>query len=352
MRKLIIDTDTGSDDAVAILMALLSDDIEVLAMTTVSGNAPLELATANCLQTMEITGNIVPVYAGADRPLIRERVHAQNVHGEDGMGDMDLIHPTLKAVEGVHAADAIIDIVEKNPNEVEIVAIGPVTNIALAILKAPDTMKKVKAIWTMGTAGFGPGNTTSVAEFNVDADAEAYRIMMNCGVPSYIGGFDICIGAAAWTVMPLFVNEPWSILGEMEIFCKIKNIATVTAITDCRLLLINQDNLLKWIKECPDFAIMMLDEISTKAVYITQKVIRLSSMTVDERVLDCLLLANEEGKLENMDKQNLCIQCCAPLRSINRSVSHWKDKGIIIYEKKKFYIPEIEKAYKVLNYCK
>ena len=200
MRKLIIDTDTGSDDAVAILMALLSDDIEVLAMTTVSGNAPLELATANCLQTMEITGNIVPVYAGADRPLIRERVHAQNVHGEDGMGDMDLIHPTLKAVEGVHAADAIIDIVEKNPNEVEIVAIGPVTNIALAILKAPDTMKKVKAIWTMGTAGFGPGNTTSVAEFNVYADAEAYRIMMNCGVPIYIGGFDICIGAAAWTV--------------------------------------------------------------------------------------------------------------------------------------------------------
>lgn len=202
-----------------------------------------------------------------------------------------------------------------------------------------DAPKKIKESWIEKTVSAG-------MPILIQNDEHKFLYILISGTAS------VSILLSRGTVMPLFVNEPWSILGEMEIFCKIKNIATVTAITDCRLLLINQDNLLKWIKECPDFAIMMLDEISTKAVYITQKVIRLSSMTVDERVLDCLLLANEEGKLENMDKQNLCIQCCAPLRSINRSVSHWKDKGVVMYEKKKFYIPDIEKAYKALNYCK
>lgn len=198
-RKLIVDTDTGSDDAVAVLMALLSEDVDVIALTTVSGNVGLEQATANCLQTMEVSGHIVPVYAGADRPLIRESVHAQNVHGKDGMGDKGLIHPTTKVVEGVHASDAIIELVEKYPNEVEIVAIGPVTNVALAIMKAPETMQKTKAIWSMGTSGFGPGNSTSVSEFNVYADAEAYKVMMNSGIPIYIGGFDICCeNGAAW----------------------------------------------------------------------------------------------------------------------------------------------------------
>lgn len=162
------------------------------------------------------------------------------------------------------------------------------------------------------------------------------------------GTASVSILLSRGTVMPLFVNEPWSILGEMEIFCKIKNIATVTAITDCRLLLINQNNLLKWIRERPDFAVTMLDEISTKAVYITQKVIRLSSMTVDERVLDCLLSADEEGRLDKVDKQYLCLQCCAPLRSINRSVAHWKSKGVVEYEKKRFCIPDRDKAHKMI----
>ncbi|WP_068620065.1 nucleoside hydrolase [Paenibacillus tuaregi] len=198
MRKLIIDTDTGSDDAVALIMALKSAEVDVLAVTTVCGNVPLELATKNALMTVEVTNaQKPPVYAGAAKPLMRDLVTAVHVHGEDGMGDDHLIHPTLKPEYG-HAVDLMLDLVEKNPEEIEIVTIGPVTNIALAILKAPETMKKVKRIYSMGTAGFGPGNTTPVAEFNVYVDAEAYRIMMNSGIPVRIIGFDVCLGEAAW----------------------------------------------------------------------------------------------------------------------------------------------------------
>lgn len=200
MRKIIIDTDTGSDDAVAILMCLREPSVEVLALTTVSGNVPLEQATQNCLMSVEMAGleNPPPVYMGADRPLMRPVVHARNVHGNDGMSDCGLIHPTLKPVEGVHAADAIIRLVEENPGEIELAVIGPVTNVALAMMKAPETMKKLKCIWTMGTCGFGRGNTTPVSEFNVYADAEAYKVMMDFGVHVYVGGYDLCTSSAAW----------------------------------------------------------------------------------------------------------------------------------------------------------
>ncbi len=197
MRKIIIDTDTGSDDAVALIMALKSKDIKVEAVTTVCGNVPLDLATKNALMTIEITNaQKPPLYIGAASPLMRKLVTAVNVYGEDGMGDCNLIHPTLIS-EKKHAVDAIIEIVEKNPGEIEIVALGPATNIALAILKSPETMKKVKHIYSMGTSGFGPGNTTPVAEFNVYVDAESYSILLNSNIPLTIVGFDLCCKDAA-----------------------------------------------------------------------------------------------------------------------------------------------------------
>ncbi|MFJ7922248.1 nucleoside hydrolase [Lysinibacillus fusiformis] len=198
MRKLIIDTDTGSDDAVALMMALKSTNLKVEAITTVCGNVPIELATKNALMTIEVAnGQKPPLYVGAAKPLMRDLVTAVNVHGADGMGDCQLIHPTLLP-ESKHAVDAILELIENNSGEIEIVTIGPVTNIALALLKAPETMKKVKHIYTMGTSGFGPGNTTPVAEFNVYVDAEAYSIMLNSGIPTTIIGFDVCLGEAAW----------------------------------------------------------------------------------------------------------------------------------------------------------
>lgn len=201
MRKIIIDTDTGSDDAVALLMCLRDPGVEVLALTTVSGNVPVEQATLNCLMAAEIAvgaEHVPPVYVGADRPLMRERVHARNVHGNDGMSDAGLIHPTVRPVEGVHASDAILSLVRQYPGEIELCTIGPVTNVALAMMKDPETMHKLKCIYTMGTSGFGPGNTTPVSEFNVFADAEAYKIMMDFGVHVYVGGCDLNVSEAAW----------------------------------------------------------------------------------------------------------------------------------------------------------
>ncbi len=196
MRKFIIDTDTGSDDAVAIMLGLLSDEVEVVGMTTVCGNVSLQLATQNALMTKEICSSSANVYKGVSKPLFKERAETESVHGKDGMGDMDLIHPKTKASE-IHAVDFILDTVKNNPNEIEIIAIGPVSNIALAILKDAQTMRKVKRIYSMGTAGFGHGNATAVAEFNVFIDAESYKIMLDSKIPITIIGFDLCLGDSA-----------------------------------------------------------------------------------------------------------------------------------------------------------
>ena len=197
MRKIIIDTDTGSDDAVAILMAMLNKDVEVLAITTVSGNCHLDQATLNCLQTLEISDTYYPpVYKGSDKPLVRELFTAEGVHGEDGMGDMDLIHPLRTHAKG-DAVIKILELVKKYPNEIEIITIGPLTNIAKAILLDEQTMNKVKHIYSMGTAGMGPGNCTPVSEFNVFVDAESYKIFTDSTIPKTIIGFDICLGDSA-----------------------------------------------------------------------------------------------------------------------------------------------------------
>ncbi len=196
MRKIIIDTDTGTDDAVALIMALLEPDIDILGITTLCGNVPLENATKNALQCIEECNADIPVYEGAYKPLYKDLVTASYIHGKDGMGDQGLIHPT-RISQKKHAVEFILESVSANPGEVEIVALGPATNIALAILKDSETMQKTKCIWSMGTAGFGKGNVTPVAEFNVFVDAESYDIMLNSGIPVTIAGFDLCQGDAA-----------------------------------------------------------------------------------------------------------------------------------------------------------
>lgn len=197
MRKFIIDTDTGSDDAVALLMALNSPQIQLLACTTVFGNVPLEQATKNCIATCEVVGKIPPVYMGADKPLFRNYHPSSHVHGLDGMGDKELIHPVAKPVSGTLACDAILQLVSQHPGEIELAVLGPATNIALAILKDRQTMMKCKHIWSMGTSGFGVGNSSPVAEANVYCDAESYEIMLNLGVPITIAGFDVCFGESS-----------------------------------------------------------------------------------------------------------------------------------------------------------
>lgn len=197
MRKFIIDTDTGSDDAYALMMALESESIEVLGLTTVSGNVPLGKATDNALMTVEVCKKNTPVCSGASKPLFRPAFTAEGVHGSDGMGDMNLVHPARKPEER-HAVDYILETLKAYPeNEIELVMLGPATTIALAILKDAETMRRLRRIYSMGTSGFGPGNVTPVAEFNVYVDAESYDVLLNSGIPLTIIGFDLCLGDAA-----------------------------------------------------------------------------------------------------------------------------------------------------------
>lgn len=193
MRKFIIDTDTASDDAAALVMAAFEKNIELLGVTTVAGNVSLPQATLNALATLEVCNCDVPVYKGAAGPLFGERPITVSVHGEDGMGDCSIINPSRKPCDR-RAVDFILDTVSKYPGEVEIAALGPATNIALAVLTDREIMKKVKHIWSMSTPGFGPGNVTPVAEFNVFNDAHAYALMLESGIPVTIIGFDLCGG--------------------------------------------------------------------------------------------------------------------------------------------------------------
>ncbi len=218
MRKMIIDTDTGSDDAVALMMAVLSPEIDVLGVTTVCGNVPLHLATQNALMTLEICSADIPVYPGAIKPLFRDLVTAVNVHGDDGMGDIGLIHPAKKPSD-INAVDYILDTIANDPDEIDVVMLGPATNIALAILHDRAVMSRVRHIYTMGTAGFGPGNTTPVSEFNVYVDAESYKILLQSGIPITIIGFDMCLGESAWNKTDLETVHASGPIGAFAVDC-------------------------------------------------------------------------------------------------------------------------------------
>ena len=197
-RKVIIDTDTGADDACAIIMAAKSKNLNILGVTTLAGNVELEQSTKNALAALEIAGCDAPVYGGSTENSKGEKINAFSVFGKDGMGEADLVHPG-KTAEKKDAIDFILDTVRENPDEIEIIMLGPATNIAKAIQKDPETMNKVKHIWSLGTTGQGPGNATPVAEFNVYGDPYAYRIMLDSGIDITVIGLDMCGNEAQWT---------------------------------------------------------------------------------------------------------------------------------------------------------
>ena len=150
---------------------------------------------------------------GAEKPLKRELYTAEYVHGLDGLGDADLVHPKTAPQNG-NAIDFILETVKSEPDQIEIIALGPATNIATAILRDANTMKKVKRIWSMGTAGCGKGNVTKYAEFNVYVDAESYDIMLKSGIPITIIGLDMCLGESALNKDELACLSTLSPLGE------------------------------------------------------------------------------------------------------------------------------------------
>jgi purine nucleosidase len=195
MRPFLIDTDAGSDDAVALVMALRHRAIETKAITVVAGNVPLESAVQNALFVCELCEREVPVHAGADGPLERRLETAQHIHGSDGFGDIGLdLKGRRPAAE--NAVRAIVRTAAAHEGELEIVTLGPLTNLALALREDPGLSGRVRRCVVMGGTGRGPGNITPVAEFNIWVDPEAAQIVFDSDLEIELVGWDISIAHA------------------------------------------------------------------------------------------------------------------------------------------------------------
>lgn len=193
-RTFLIDTDTASDDAVALIMALRAPDVRVAAITVVAGNVNLHQATRNALYTAELCGASVPVYPGAEKPLLRPYHDATWFHGRNGLGDHNYPEPRRSAEPG-HAVDAIIQTVDANPGLV-LVTLGPLTNVALAVSSSPSIVGKVARCVVMGGNPCCEGNVTPAAEYNFWVDPDAAQIVMRSGLPIELVGWQLCRGDA------------------------------------------------------------------------------------------------------------------------------------------------------------
>jgi purine nucleosidase len=191
-RKIIIDTDPGQDDAVAILLALASPELELLGITCVAGNVPLALTARNARVVCELAGRPdVKVFAGCDRPLKRTLVTAEHVHGKSGLDGADLPDPSMP-LQSAHAVDFLIETLRReSPGSVTLVPIGPLTNIATALARAPDVAGRIGRIVLMGGAYFEVGNITPAAEFNIFVDPEAAEIVFRAGAPITMVPLDV-----------------------------------------------------------------------------------------------------------------------------------------------------------------
>jgi purine nucleosidase len=191
-RKIIIDTDPGQDDAVAILLALASPELEVVGITAVAGNVPLPLTQLNVRKVCELAGrDDIKVFAGATRPLIRKLFTAEYVHGKTGLDGPDLPEPTMP-LQPQHAVDWIVEtLMAHAPGEITLCPLGPLTNIAMALIREPLIATRIKQIVLMGGGFFEGGNTTPAAEFNIYVDPHAADIVFRSGVPIVMMPLDV-----------------------------------------------------------------------------------------------------------------------------------------------------------------
>ena len=215
-RKFLIDTDTASDDAVALVMALREPTVTVEAVTVVAGNVPLDQAVQNAVYTVELCGSEVPVYAGRHAPLMRDLQTAEDVHGKDGMGNIGL-PLSGRDPAGTGAIDVIIETIIGSPGKITLVTLGPLTNVAIALLREPGIADAVEHCYVMGGAGSGPGNVTQLAEFNFWADPEAARLVMRSGMPLTQVGWDISVASATFDAAAATEMRACGPLGEFSV---------------------------------------------------------------------------------------------------------------------------------------
>ncbi|MEM0117987.1 MAG: nucleoside hydrolase [Conexivisphaerales archaeon] len=194
MLRLLIDTDTAGDDTTALMLALKSSNAKVEAITINCGNVNFDQQVENALYTVEVAGKSgkVPVYAGARFPLLKSWRTVEEVHGKDGMGNSYFPKPAQKP-ENKHAVDAIVELINDNPDEITVIEQAPMTNLALALRKDPAIAKKVKQIFFMGGSNQYLGNVTPAAEFNFWVDPDAAKIVLHSGAKMTMVGWEICM---------------------------------------------------------------------------------------------------------------------------------------------------------------
>jgi purine nucleosidase len=209
VMKVILDTDPGIDDALAILLLAASPEVSLEAITVTHGNTNIDKCTRNSLQLIELAGiAAVPVARGASEPMVKSLSVAEETHGNGGLGYARLPEPTI-LLSHDNAVDTIISLIHRYPNEITLLCIGPMTNIALAILKDPSIVALVKRVISMGGAFHFPGNATPDAEYNVFCDPESYDIILRAG-------FDLTIVPLDVTYKCIFTKEHLSRLSEAK----------------------------------------------------------------------------------------------------------------------------------------
>lgn len=191
-RKIIIDTDPGQDDAAAIMLALGSPELDILGITTVAGNVPLSRTSTNARIILEFCSRPeVKVFAGADRPIARPLITAEHVHGKTGLDGPQLHEPQMP-LQAQHAVDFIVETLKREPvGTVTLCTLGPLTNIALALEKAPEIAGRVRELVMMGGGFFEGGNITPAAEFNIYVDPEAAAAVFGAGIPIVMMPLDV-----------------------------------------------------------------------------------------------------------------------------------------------------------------
>lgn len=188
------DCDVGVDDAIALMVAHALPEIELLAISTVAGNAPLSQTFPNAHRMNGLMKTSYPVYRGAERPLACEPINATAFHGQNGLGDVELPIPQDAVMRDEPAWDALYACAKEHPGELNLIAVGPLTNVAIALTKYPDLKALLRQILIMGGAAVG-GNTTPAAEFNIFEDPEAAQVVFKSGVPVVMCGLDVTMKA-------------------------------------------------------------------------------------------------------------------------------------------------------------
>ncbi|XP_030603612.1 inosine-uridine preferring nucleoside hydrolase-like [Archocentrus centrarchus] len=210
-KKVIIDLDTGVDDAMTIMVALADPNVEILAITCCHGNTPLENVLKNTLRVLKVCNRLdIPVYRGCSKPLLARKQHAGDYHGKDGLGDVpDPDAPGLELLQKEKAVLAMIKLVKENPGEVILVATAPLTNLAVAVQLDPSFPKKLKGLYIMGGNMESRGNTTVCGEFNFVADPEAaYVVLDHYTCPTYIATWEFtCRNSLPWSFCDTWFAE-------------------------------------------------------------------------------------------------------------------------------------------------